>query len=207
MIKQIDKPTVDNGVIANTPTVEELKLLQKHLRAPSNNRRILGGMFIDIWQQKCTDVEDISITPVYTLKDENVMVDGKLYYSMKNIYLSYDHVPGYEYEFAKDVFGTWEHWVMLTEAGGLAKEAIERWREELAVRIQSKALFSLTKVALYEGSKGTPAARFLADRGWEVKRGRPSKDEVTRERKIAAGLDREVQEDMERLGLKLVKNT
>ena len=125
--------------------------------------------------------------------------------SLKKIYFSYDHVPGFEYEFAKDVFDSWEHWVMLCNSCETIKELISGWRDELSVRLQAKAFQSLFKTAMFEGSKGTPAARFLADRGWEVKRGRPSNDEVTRERKIAAGVEKEISEDAMRLGLKLVK--
>jgi len=87
----------------------------------------------------------------------------------------------------------------------LVREYIEAWRDEMTIRLQARALESLFKTALFEGSKGTPAARYLADRGWEVKRGRPSKDEVEREKKIAAGVHDEVQKDIERLGLALVK--
>ena len=183
---------------------ELFKQLQPHMKA-SNNRRIIRGLFIESHIDKGI-VEDISedSQPVFTIKDDDWVREGKTYYSLKKIYFSYNHIPGYEYEFAKDVFNDWDHWNMLVNSGDYVREHIEAWREEMAILIQSKAFSSLTKVAMYEGSKGTPAAKFLADRGWEVKRGRPSKDEVTRERKIAAGVEKEVKEDMARLGLTLV---
>lgn len=171
----------------------------------TNNRRVLRSLFLESIGQ---DILDLEITkPIFTLKDHNVVKNDITYYSLKNIYFSYDHIPGFEYEFAKDVFNDWDHWVKLTESSSIAQDAIVAWREELTVRLQAKAFSSLFKTAMFEGSKGTPAARFLADRGWEVKRGRPSKDDVTRERKIAASLDKEVKEDVERLGLTLIKSS
>jgi len=200
-------------VDTSLPTKEQLKLLQPMMKS-TNNRRVLRSLFLESIGQ---DILDLEITkPIFTLKDHNVIKEEKdkvtgssvatTYWSLKNVYFSYDHIPGFEYEFAKDVFNDWDHWVKLAESSSIAQDAIVGWREELTIKLQAKAFNSLFKTAMFEGSKGTPAARFLADRGWEVKRGRPSKDEVARERKIAAGVDKEVQEDMDRLGLKLVKS-
>ena len=190
------------------PTKDELIKLHPFLKS-GQGRRILKSLFIETVPDK-SNVLDIDkeegTKPIFTLKDHNHVKDGVTYYSLRNIYFSYDHIPGYEYEFAVDVFLSWGHWQLLTEVNNIIGETIQRWREEYTVMIQSKALKALAKTAYYEGSKGTPAARFLADRGWEVKRGRPSKDEVTRERKIAAGVEKEVAEDIERMGLTLVKS-
>jgi hypothetical protein len=184
------------------PTKEQLQELQPMMTS-TNGRRILRSLFLETVG---SNVLELGVSrPVFTLKDRNIVKDGITYWSIKNLYFSYDHVPGFEYQFAKDVFGSWEHWQLLVESGDLVREYIEAWRDEMTIRLQARALESLFKTALYEGSKGTPAARYLADRGWEVKRGRPSKDEVEREKKIAAGVQDEVQKDIERLGLALVK--
>ena len=53
-------------------------------------------------------------------------------------------------------------------------------------------------------AKGVNAAKYLAEKGYLSKRGRPSKEEVERERKIQAGVSKELEGDMERLGLKVV---
>ena len=184
------------------PTKEQLQELQPMMTS-TNGRRILRSLFLETVG---SNVLELGVSrPVFTLKDRNIVKDGITYWSIKNLYFSYDHVPGFEYQFAKDVFGSWEHWQLLVESGDLVREYIEAWRDEMTIRLQARALESLFKTALFEGSKGTPAARYLADRGWEVKRGRPSKDEVEREKKIAAGVHDEVQKDIERLGLALVK--
>jgi hypothetical protein len=184
------------------PTKEQLQEFQPMMTS-TNGRRILRSLFLETVG---SNVLELGVSrPVFTLKDRNIVKDGITYWSIKNLYFSYDHVPGFEYQFAKDVFGSWEHWQLLVESGDLVREYIEAWRDEMTIRLQARALESLFKTALFEGSKGTPAARYLADRGWEVKRGRPSKDEVEREKKIAAGVHDEVQKDIERLGLALVK--
>jgi len=189
-------------VDVSLPTKEYLKSIQPKMKS-TNGRRSTRALFLETIGQDALDNDIVS--PLFTLKEQNVEKNGFTYYSLKNVYFSYDHIPGYEYEFAKDVFGSWDHWVLLTESSGYAQECIVSWREELSIKLQAKAFSSLFKTAVTEGSKGTPAARFLAEKGWEVKRGRPSKEEVEKQKKIVAGISREVQEDMDRLGIKVVK--
>jgi len=184
------------------PTKEQLKELQPLLRT-YKDRFIIRSMFIETMPDHVKD--NGNVQAVFTLKDRNFIKNGHLYYSLKNIYFSYDHIPGFEYEFAQDVFGSWDHWEAVAASTGPVKKYIDAWRDELTVKLQAKALQAMIKTATFEGSKGTPAARYLADRGWEVKRGRPSKEEVEREKKIAAGVEREIQEDMQRLGISVVK--
>ena len=54
-------------------------------------------------------------------------------------------------------------------------------------------------------AKGVSAAKYLAEKGYQKKAGRPSKEEVAREIKIAAGVKQELQDDMERIGLKVME--
>lgn len=202
---------VGQSEVTTTISKEELAALHPLLKT-RNNRHILRSLFIESPSESVknnmadTDTENEGFKPLFTLKDYNYEKGGVVYYSLKPVYFSYDHVPGFEYEFAKDVFNSWEHWSLLCSCNGLIADTIAKWRDEYTIMLQAKALRAITKVALYEGSKGTPAARFLADRGWEVKRGRPTTEEVTRERKIAAGVEKEVAEDIERMGLTLVKS-
>jgi len=187
-------------------TKEELASLQPYMRS-INNRPVYKSLFIEAISESVkdnmADIDNEGVKPIFTVKDHDYEKDGIVYYSLKNIYFSYDHIPGFEYEFAKDVFNSWDHWVGLCNSS--MKELIAGWRDEYTVMIQAKAFKALAKTAYYDGAKGTPAARFLADRGWEVKRGRPSKEEVERVKKVEAGLEREVADDIERMGLTLVK--
>lgn len=192
MKKHIDK---------SLPTQEQLAQIRPQLRNQFG-RRVLRSIFVELFTKSAEDTGNVE--SFFTTKDHNIVKDGKTYWSLKNIYFSYEHIPGFEYEFAMDVFGDWDHWLMLADSAEV-RDIVTSWREELVIKVQAKAMKAMMKTAIYEGSKGIPAAKWLADRGWEVKRGRPSKEEVARERKIAAGISTELAEDMERLGLTVVK--
>jgi hypothetical protein len=191
-MKQINKDIPDKQI---------LDKIKPKLRS-SNGRRILRSIFYDAMSSSASSGD--TVEAFFTLKDHNVVRNDKTFWSLKNIYLNYDHIPGFEYEFAMDVFGDWDHWCLLADSEGI-RDHVQSWRDELTVRLQAKAMKAMLKTALYEGAKGTPAAKFIADRGWEVKRGRPSKAEVERERKIQAGISEDIAEDMLRLGLTVVK--
>ena len=55
-------------------------------------------------------VDTSKYPPVFTTKDEDIERDGVEYKSLKKIYMSYDHIPGFEYEFALEHLGSWDHW-------------------------------------------------------------------------------------------------
>jgi len=143
--------------------------------------------------------------PIFTLKSDNIERDGILYYSLKKIYLSYDHVPKYEYEFATDVFGSWDHWNKLAnDTLPAIKDEIKSWREELDIKLKALGLKALIHASRDNDAKGVQASKYLAEKGYETKRGRPSKEEIERERKIQAGARKELETDMERIGLKII---
>jgi hypothetical protein len=140
----------------------------------------------------------------WTLLDSSREIDGIVYPSLKEIYLSYEHIPGYEYQFAIDNLKSWDHWVKLTQSG--MKQVFAEWREELEIKLKADAIRAMVKASKGEGASATGAAKYLADKGYSVKRGRPSKEEVEKERRIAAGITEELDSDYERMGLGLVIN-
>jgi hypothetical protein len=139
----------------------------------------------------------------FTTKDEDLVKKGITYTSLKQIYLSYDHIPGYELDFANEVLGGWKHWLLLTEVSQV-RTLINEWREELDIRIKADSLRMMMVASKDNDAKGVGAAKYLADKGYEKKRGRPSKEEVTRETKIQSAANKELESDMDRIGLKLV---
>lgn len=144
-------------------------------------------------------------TPIFTTKDEDLVKGDITYKSLKQIYLSYNHIPGYELDFANEILGGWNHWLKLADVS-LIKGLIQSWREELDIRIKADALRMMMEASKDGDAKGVNAAKYLADKGYEKTRGRPSKAEVIRETKIQAGATKELHDDMERIGLKLVAN-
>ena len=135
-------------------------------------------------------------TPSWTLKDEDFEKDGVMYPSLKQIFLAYSDPT--EYSFATEVIGSWAHWQMICQSYHL-KPWLDKWRDELEVKVRSEAVMAVRNSAINDGSKGVTAAKYMAEKGWDKKRGRPSKDEVTREKKIAAGISKEIEEDLARM--------
>ena len=142
--------------------------------------------------------------PVFTLKPYDLEKPEGLYPSLKKIYLTYDHIPGFEYDFALDVFGSWEHWEKLQKSNGIVAETIKQWKEELDIRIKAQSLRAMMIASTDNDAKGVNAAKYLAEKGYTKKAGRPSKEEVERERKIQAGANQELANDIERIGLKII---
>lgn len=135
--------------------------------------------------------------PIYTLKG----YDHKGCMSLKLIYLSYDHIPGYEYDFANDWFFNWDHWERICNNALLNKE-ISTWKDELEVKIRAESIKAMIRNMKEDGSKGINTAKYLSEAGWRGSgRGRPSKDELQRELKVQAGIAKEFSSDLERIGL------
>ncbi len=143
-------------------------------------------------------------TPLFTLQDADREIDGVVYTSLKRVYLSYEHIPGAEYDFALEVLGSWEHWLRLCAASHV-KEHIQSWREELEVKTRANAIKSVIKTSLDGSAAGATAAKWLAEKGYAPKRGRPSKAERAGHLKQEERIHKEIQDDMERIGLKAVK--
>ena len=136
--------------------------------------------------------------PSFTLKNYDLEKDGVVYPSLKNIFLTYADPT--EYSFAVEVLGGWEHWHSMQKSYELSP-IFQSWREELEVMLRSEALKAMRRSAIEDGSKGVAAAKYLAEKGCEKTRGRPSKDELAREERVRSNIKAELDEDAERLGM------
>jgi hypothetical protein len=104
-----------------------------------------------------------------------------------------------------DVFNSWDHWQKLQgDTIPAIKDEIKAWREELDIRIKAKAIKALMTSSLDNDAKGVNAAKYLVEKGYMQKRGRPSKEELEREKKQILGMNKDVAQDLERIGLKVV---
>jgi hypothetical protein len=156
------------------------------------------------WETRKTEANAEKYPPIFTTKPKDFTTDGKTYRSLKAIYFSYDHVPDFEYEFAMDVFGSWDHWLALFNSFQL-KPIVQSWRDELSIKIKAEALKTLLTQSK-DPDKGLQAARaILAGEHKSSKRGRPSKEEVERRAKEATRDRDTLDADIERLGLVVVK--
>lgn len=125
-----------------------------------------------------------SDTAIFTLKDDHYEYEGKVFYSLKKLYLEEEDVT--EYNFANKYFLGWDHWKKITENLVIFKH-IRKWREELELKIRARAMKNTINSAM---SGNYQAARFLLNGEWKPsKNGRPTKKEVERERRILSGID------------------
>lgn len=118
---------------------------------------------------------------LYTLKDVDHEYKGKVYPSLKRLYLELSDPT--EYEFAVTYFLNWKHWQRIC-ANALIRKHIDEWREELDMKFRSEGV----KLVMKAASRGkVDAAKWIATKGWEVRpAGRPSKAEVERNIAITA---------------------
>jgi hypothetical protein len=141
------------------------------------------------------------VKPLWTLKDEDPANELP---SLKQLYL--EVADPTEYQFALEAFGNWKQWLKIKASKAIGPY-LEDWPLELELKLRSEGIQEVILEAQGGKSKFN-AAKFLANADWKgtaSKRGRPSKEEVERERKIAAKLDSEFSEDAERIGLSVIE--
>lgn len=111
---------------------------------------------------------------MFTFNDQDKEYKGKTFKSLKKLYL--ETADPTEYAFATKYLDGWTHWQRMVSNNLLLKE-IETWRDELEVRLRSRGVLN----ALQLGADNFTAAKWAADGHWNVKRGRPSKEEQKRD--------------------------
>lgn len=137
---------------------------------------------------------------IFTLKGYDHTYEGKVYISLKRLYL--ETADPTEYEFATKYLVDWEHWQRLCQNKFLSAH-IEKWRFELDLKLRSEGVQRIIKSARSKGN--WLAAKFLAEKGWEIRQaGRPSKEEIEKNTAIEAQIQSEFDDDITRL--KLVKH-
>lgn len=133
---------------------------------------------------------------IYTLKNYDHVYKGKKYVSLQQRYLEMEDVA--EYEFATTYFVDFQHWVKITE-NAMLSPYVDQWRYELELKIRSKAAKKMKELA--EGGS-YQAAKWMADKGWAGhSRGRPSKAEIEREKKIQTAISDDFKDDINRMSL------
>lgn len=115
---------------------------------------------------------------IFTTNDEDKIYDGKVYTSLKRLYLEIGDPT--EYKFAKTCLLGWRHWKRLCE-NKIFKPFVTEWRDELEVMIRSEGILNI----LEQSESNYQAAKWMSDRGWDKRSaGRPSKAEADRERRV-----------------------
>lgn len=132
--------------------------------------------------------------PMFTLQDERCQD----VHSLKELYISYDHAPNNEYDFAILHIGSYVQWQRLLIS--VLKNRIEEWRAELDARLKSEGIQQLIVMSVHgTDSQRIQASKFLANGDYSPKRGRPSKLERERALQEQNGIDTETRNDAERI--------
>lgn len=132
---------------------------------------------------------------IFTLKDNDHEYNGEVFPSLKRLYL--EMADPTEYEFANTYLLGWRHWKRLCENKAI-RRYIDEWREELELKLRAQGVKEIIKHA--QDEKGFQAAKWLADRGWSTRAaGRPSKEEIERERKFQSRIQDDFKADVVRL--------
>ena len=131
---------------------------------------------------------------VYTLKSEDYEYKGVVYPSLRKRYMESDDPT--EYSFVSQWLVDWKHWLRLCDNKAI-REHIEEWRLEMEMKMRSAGV----KEMIRNAKSGSPmAAKWLYDKGWDLRSaGRPSKDEINKEKNILLRISEEYAADVERL--------
>ena len=145
----------------------------------------------------------------YTADQDNVMYTLKRdsYKDLPSLYKLYmDCEDLTEYEFANTYFESWEHWQSIATAAWM-QEHLTKWRQELEIKLKSMAVKEMIKEATLGGKNAFQALKWIIDKGWIERahaqhgRGRPSKEQIKQAAMEAAFSDKQIQDDIKRLGI------
>jgi hypothetical protein len=162
--------------------------IDKALLLDSRGRPITQSMFLEIGY---TDFA------VFTTKDNDYTYKGKVYPSLKKLYLEYEDPT--EYAFVQEYLSGWSQWKQLCNNQQTLK-FINEWREELELKLRSQAIRDMIDQSADGGS--FQASKWLADRGWDKRAaGRPSKQEQQKEQRVKEKISNEFNDDAARLNL------
>lgn len=156
-----------------------------------NGRWITQSLFVELANRP--------ESAIYTIGEEDKSLNGKLYPSLKRLYL--ETMDFTEYQFARKHLGGWLHWQRLNNNAVISRE-IEQWREELELKLTAMGLMQIVDIALDTENKGRlSAAKILADKGFKPKQsvGRPTKKQLEAESGFHDQLAEYVSDDLERI--------
>lgn len=149
---------------------------------------------------QCLFVEYYNPTfpPHYTLAEKDVVKDGKLYLSLKQLYLEAEDIG--EYHFVKKYMYSWLQWERLLN-NAVIRPFINQWRDELEVKLRSIAIRTLCDLSSTSEAKNTAAAKYIADKAYATKATKKDQQEKARELAVAEQISKETKDDMKRIGL------
>lgn len=138
-----------------------------------------------------TNKREDKLPSIYALTEDKATEECPC---LKTLYLSKRDPT--EYLFVKECLGSWKQWEYLCSNSWFGP-IVKEWRAELELLLIAEGVQKQRELA----EKGNQnAAKWLAEKGWNKRKaGAPSREEVARERKIAAERQDTVEEDYNRI--------
>jgi hypothetical protein len=134
------------------------------------------------------------IKPMYSLTGVKGFVD------VHEMFVQSNDPTGYTFSIA--AFDSWAHFQHLSSNCQWFQKHLAMWQSELEVKMRSDAIRSLAVIADSDHRNASVTAmKYVAEKGWESKRGRPSKAEIAKERKQHQQIKDDLKEDASRLNL------
>lgn len=177
--------------------MESIKTLTKPPYKGGNNKWLTEALFYDrmstIYKDRWT------YQPIFTFFDRR---DG--YRCACDDFMELRDPTGYKW--AMRYLGDYNHFEALMSTSWFPA-VFREWGRRLGIMLQAEALQKIQEVSMGEGPQAMAAAKYIAERGWEPKatKGRPSKAAVEEQVKHDAKLQKEQDDDAERIGLRVVQ--
>lgn len=170
------------------------------MNSKNNKYKNINNVFYtnDLFYETTIDKTNV----IYTLKE----TDHEGYPSLYRLYM--EEEDPLEYTFANKYLDGWLHWTRICESTWFIPY-IQRWRQELDLKLKSRALIVIKQEAGDPHSRNRwAAAKYLMERGWEPKKTqtekkeeRASKESIRTEAKRLQEEQKRVQADLDRLNI------
>lgn len=163
----------------------------------NQNRWLTQALFYETNIERNPNVTPFD--PIFTLYEDR---PGLI--SARKTFVAMEDPTGRKW--ALTYLGDWEHWLRLMKAQWF-RDAYDVWISELNEHLKSKAIAKILEVMKSEnGAQALAAAKFIAAEEYKKSgRGRPSKAELQGELKRAVQQLEVEDEDLERIGLKVIQ--
>ena len=106
-----------------------------------------------------------------------------------------------EYKAAIILIGSWPEWERIKRDWPTFNQHLELWKQEITIRLKSKAIAKVNEIAQGDSPQATSAAKWIAEEGWNKRagKGRPSKAERTREARVLAKAASDTEDESQRI--------
>jgi len=176
---------------------------QNKFRHPVTNGLYTTVLFIEnryagsTKEAGCQKEKNLKIA-LYTYQPFDKEVEGKVYPSLRRLYLETEDPTGYT--LAIEYLDGWEHLQRLKAS--VLRELWPVWEDEMEIRLKSKGLKTIVEKA---AGGHADCAKFLTTKGWDKRiAGAPSKEERERQLKIDDSVAAEVKADAKRVGARVI---